>query len=423
MNEEFTAANEQMLRGQVIDENGPGTILSDFVALLDYIAAHQVPLTKIHNLFSMNILPELNALLARPPEVRLKRPKQKSFPHVNGLYMLLRMSGLTRVVTKSKHCVLEIDEQAYASWRGLNPAERYFSLLEAWLVRGTEEIMGEHDPHGSIYQASDFMKHLGAPGLRVGRRLDLDPDSLSYRPGLHNLALLEMFGCLNITLSKTPPGEGWKIRRLDPLPWGTALFAVIHQVYRDNRFLFFDYADSGPLDDSRFDTLQQFLQPYFPGWENVLTLGKHEFADGLYTFKVTLPYHKAWRRIAIPGKWVLEDLSDAILDAFDFDNDHLHQFTYRSRSGREIRVTHEAIDYEPRHTDEIRIGDAPLAPGEKMTYLFDFGDNWEFEVMLEEIAPPDPKAKKARIIEKHGQAPPQYWSEDENDEDWEEDDE
>jgi len=43
-----------------------------------------------------------------------------------------------------------------------------------------------------------------------------------------------------------------------------------------------------------------------------------------------------------------------------------------------------------------------------MTYLFDFGDHWEFDVMLECIGAVDRKVKKPRLLETHGKAPEQY---------------
>ncbi len=44
-----------------------------------------------------------------------------------------------------------------------------------------------------------------------------------------------------------------------------------------------------------------------------------------------------------------------------------------------------------------------------MTYTFDFGDNWEFDVKLERVEPaPGKKAKLPRVLETHGKAPEQY---------------
>ena len=50
----------------------------------------------------------------------------------------------------------------------------------------------------------------------------------------------------------------------------------------------------------------------------------------------------------------------------------------------------------------------PLQPGEMMIYNYDFGDNWEFVLLLERIDPIDSKIKKPKVIASHGKAPQQY---------------
>jgi Plasmid pRiA4b ORF-3-like protein len=128
-------------------------------------------------------------------------------------------------------------------------------------------------------------------------------------------------------------------------------------------------------------------------------------SDGLRAFKVSLG--RAWRRIAIPGWMKLEALSEAILDAFDFDNDHLHLFRYRNRFGIFGEVKHPNTEESPS-TAEVKIGELPLRPGSTMEYLFDFGDNWLFEVRLEKLELVNPKIRKPVVVEGRGPAPPQY---------------
>jgi hypothetical protein len=109
----------------------------------------------------------------------------------------------------------------------------------------------------------------------------------------------------------------------------------------------------------------------------------------------------------IPAKLTLEDLSDAILRAFDFDDDHLYQFSYRDRFGRTVHISHAAIEALPS-TGEVDVGEIPLRPGASMEYLFDFGDQWRFDVKLERIDPADDRIKKSKPLEEHGKAPLQY---------------
>ncbi|MFO7684342.1 MAG: plasmid pRiA4b ORF-3 family protein, partial [Chloroflexota bacterium] len=104
-----------------------------------------------------------------------------------------------------------------------------------------------------------------------------------------------------------------------------------------------------------------------------------------------------------------------ILKSVKFDNDHLHQFSYQNRFGTIERVNHSYMDEGP-YTDERQIGDLPLRIGQTMVFLFDFGDNWEFDVTLEEVDEEKTLAKPV-ILESKGAAPPQYrsWGGDESD--------
>jgi hypothetical protein len=46
---------------------------------------------------SQTQLEDINTQLNRPIQVALKRPQQKSYPSISGLYLLLRASGLPLV--------------------------------------------------------------------------------------------------------------------------------------------------------------------------------------------------------------------------------------------------------------------------------------------------------------------------------------
>ena len=120
----------------------------------------------------------------------------------------------------------------------------------------------------------------------------------------------------------------------------------------------------------------------------------------------------------MPATSTLEELAAAIISAFEFDFDHLYKFTYPNRFGTTREVTHPYMDESPA-TTEVEIGDLALQPGTSMEFVYDFGDWWTFRVTLEKVGPPDPTVRKPVLLEKHGEAPPQYpiW---EDEEDWEE---
>jgi hypothetical protein len=106
----LTEAHVRTLRALTVDENGPGTILRDFEMLLNFVHGRDLPVSKAHNLLPIKVLPEVNARLAHPLQIGLKRPQLKSFPHIQGLYLLLRATGLGTIGGTPSKPVLVIDK-------------------------------------------------------------------------------------------------------------------------------------------------------------------------------------------------------------------------------------------------------------------------------------------------------------------------
>lgn len=396
--------HQRVLHDQTISENDSGAVLRDFAALLDFIRAREIVLSGKHQLLPMSLLAELNSRLSRTNPVSLKRPQQKSYPYINGLYLLLRASGLSLVENRGSKQLLLLDEDVLRSWHGLNMTERYFTLFGAWLIRGRVEILGEDRyPFSELSRCRDFVQRIPEAGLKVAG--DKHAESmLPFQPGLHNVALLDLFGLISVEHGEPEPGRAWSIARILRTPFGAALFCLLSDISSDEVELWEPWKDQR----GEAETLREFqarLQPFFPEWRETLTLAEIPARDGLHVFKVSL--RRAWRRIAIPGEMTLEELSGAILDAFDFDNDHLHLFRYRNRFGIFEKVKHPYTEESPS-TAEVKVGELPLRPGSMLEYLFDFGDNWLFEVRLEKLEPTNPKISKPVVIDGRGQAPPQY---------------
>jgi hypothetical protein len=418
----LTREQEQMLRNQVIDDTHPGALLRDFAVLLDFLGSEKIEVSAKTSLLSMKALGSLNARLSHPVQLAVKRPQQKSYPYIHGLYLLLRTTGLATVERTGTKQFLVLDEAILRSWQGLNPTEHYCTLLEAWVIRSSPEILGER--RGGIFNTSlhewlSFFQRIPEQGLQIAGMKDRTYTMLSYYPGLHNLALFDLFGLITLQQRTTAAEQGWGIKSIQRTALGNALLLLLYRFYDT---VGYQWAYEENL-EAPFGELQPALQPFFPEWRNNLTLPQHEFHAGVHVFKVSLG--KVWRRIAIPGKMNLDRLSDTILDAFDFDYDHLYEFTYRSRTGAPVHVNHPYIE-EPPFTSDVRIGDLPLQPGTTMTYLYDFGDNWEFAVTLEQRNPVDPKMRRPVILEEHGKAPEQYpgWEDEEwEEEDWEDEEE
>ena len=421
----LSAEGKEILAAQTITETEPGPILKDFQTILDFIGSDGILVSGKRNQISLKLLGEINQRLSQPNEIDLKRPQQKSYPTIHGLYLLLRATGIVKLARQGKQRTLVLNPPIYESWQQLNPTERYCTLLEAWLVRAHGEMLGEEQ---SPYMTEGDTCLQSWPELTRKKRLsfatykDQDQQRLNDYPGYHNLALMELFGVVKITTNKPESGKGWRIRYIEALPLGKALMELLRETYETNEFSW-----PSETDPSRpFNDLQPALSPYFPEWQQTLAIPNYAFQPGRHIFKVSLG--KAWRRIAISGEATLADLAGLILDSVEFDYDHLDQFTYTNHLGRKVEVVHPAFEDGEYFTNAVKIGSLPIQEGSLMEYLFDFGDCWEFSVELEAVetqsTSPANKGSKSKkkskqllgeIVEVHGKAPSQYPN---YDEDW-----
>ncbi len=156
--------------------------------------------------------------------------------------------------------------------------------------------------------------------------------------------------------------------------------------------------------------------------------------QNLYVFKVKLADAKrVWRRIEVRGSQTLDHLHQAIFKAFDRFDAHLYSFYVppadakgRARVTEAVEYTHpyclEESPFGPvdniRNAAETRVDALGLVPGQKFDYLFDFGDSWEHEIVVEKTnGVPAPGTRYPRVTEKRGDSPPQYPDADEAGED------
>ena len=145
-------------------------------------------------------------------------------------------------------------------------------------------------------------------------------------------------------------------------------------------------------------------------------------------FRVSLN-PKLYRDIEIASSKKLYDLAAAIVAAFSFDFDHAFGF-YSLLKGNILRspVKYELFadmddigeETDAGSVERTRIRDAFPDIGHKMTFLFDYGDNWEFRVELIGENRKERGAKYPRVVKTVGRAPEQYPREEEDDDEEEE---
>jgi len=124
---------------------------------------------------------------------------------------------------------------------------------------------------------------------------------------------------------------------------------------------------------------------------------------------------KPYRDIAVLETQSLSTFAKAIVEAFGFGFDHCYGFydnlndMFRSKELYEL-FTDLKEDPTPGAlgVEHVKISKAFSIVGKTMRFLFDYGDGWQFTVVLCDIKPAQDKTKYPKVIGRFGDAPEQY---------------
>ena len=101
---------------------------------------------------------------------------------------------------------------------------------------------------------------------------------------------------------------------------------------------------------------------------------------------------RIWRRLSLPGDLTLDAVHTLFQAAMGWTDSHLHRF----QPGTEEAYTapyfitefdEEEEGDEGTREEGVRLDQVLREPGDRLVYLYDFGDGWEHRVTLESLAP------------------------------------
>jgi hypothetical protein len=118
----------------------------------------------------------------------------------------------------------------------------------------------------------------------------------------------------------------------------------------------------------------------------------------IYQLKVAIKGAKPpiWRRVLVESDSSFEDLHDIIQRIFNWENCHIYQF-----DGNYGHYCDDEFIDEPYGYDDLKnypsykskISDELKYEKDKISYTYDFGDNWKHTITLEKILPVDENVK------------------------------
>jgi hypothetical protein len=132
--------------------------------------------------------------------------------------------------------------------------------------------------------------------------------------------------------------------------------------------------------------------------------GRTARARTVHTIKVTLAGSRPpiWRRLQVPSDTTLRTLHQVLQAVFGWEGYHMWVFeTPSGRYGmtdRELRIGSAAA----KRLDQIAPG-----PKDRFGYTYDFGDNWEHDLLVETVTDPEPGIAYPRCLTGRRGCPPE----------------
>ncbi len=430
-----------------ITENEPTPLLKDFAAFIDYLKTHKIILTEANEFISGKNLFELNGKMAHPVQDTSTRTAQIHYPLFHLFYHLVLGGKLFKKIPEKNRIVLKLTDRLQ-SYEDLKPAEKYFFLLETFWTDINWAHLQPEDFGSSPFnfrRIDTILANIGGmtPGKKIRLRKDLRVSIYDLKYFFHYFSY---FGFWEVTPYKISPkrnypAHAFMAESITPTVFGVAIAPVLNEARNlmewnlPHRRKLGEYkpVPGSPVPEEEIYTPlagnkkrkipgsntkvkksklgDPFCLPFvslFASGELQKTLprGESKPMDGIFVFKVSLEKN-IWRRIELSSDHMLLDLHNSIQSAYGFGDDHLYSFFMDGKMQSDEVFTSPYDDTGP-HVDIACIGDLGLTVGQKILYLFDYGDMWRFQVELEEIRANGIKPLNPKIIESKGKSPKQY---------------
>lgn len=131
----------------------------------------------------------------------------------------------------------------------------------------------------------------------------------------------------------------------------------------------------------------------------------------IYQFKVTLKGIRPpiWRRFLIDNRVTFEDLHIIIQIVMGWENYHLYSFDTKDAR---VEILDDSFEFFPSSkeiydAEETQVGELLTEEKQKCLYTYDFGDDWEHELVLEKVLPIDEKILVPTCLKGKRACPPE----------------
>lgn len=131
-------------------------------------------------------------------------------------------------------------------------------------------------------------------------------------------------------------------------------------------------------------------------------------SNNMYVLRVRLSWAKGvWREIAILGDSTLDELHQAILEAFEWSDEDVYAF-YMTNNIRDMKAIYQPdSDNLTRDSKSARLDDFRLEEGDSFLYVFAEGERNQFPIKVMILDDPDPRSTYPDVVDENGESPAQ----------------
>lgn len=386
--------------------------INDFEKFIEFNEIEKSILTAQKGVLGKKDSFKLNELLIYKKDVEAPTLNQDKYPVIEFMFTLALDSKLYIKGGDEKGKLRLIETDRMESYKSLNKYEKYIFLLQTfWTKYKFKEKFGRWVNVFNIYNTLDNISE-SKEGDRIIKYSDADT---MFSEGAEFFHQLKFFGFGEIELIDGAKGKYEdSIKAFLPNEFGIEVIGFLVE----EALIFWGIDDLELLlnkigfkmranKDEAFERFQYLFAD--ESVNNTVDDNYMMYAKGVYTFKVSLS-KTVWRKISLSHTHTLGDLHNSIQQAFNFDNDHLYVFYIggNRRTGMPVYCEY-ASGYRYEEDEDVAenttIASLDLYEGERMVYLFDFGDEWEFNLELINIDEEAPLLLKPIVVEEKGKSP------------------
>lgn len=424
-------------------------LVTNFDEFISYISEHVVQLTKIKEYISKKHLSTINERITLKDKDCTPNPVQDYYSYIHFLYQLA-LSGCLLEKVSVKLGPLQLKETERMNlYKSLTAIEKYFFLLETFWVDMNWAKLQDKQHNTIATRLSEVFSALSREKpeqvwevknakTNVGKMLA----SCTY--DWHYFYLyFEWFGfwvCEEHLERKEKRGSksAYFAKKIIVTQLGAKMMSILlvsrnicawNIAFRREHGEFNAIPGSeiedvfdGFLSDEDYDRVvmnveddqstQPFFQPFtdlFPNDELIHTLPRNrkKFIDGSYTFKISLSKGTS-RKVVLSAKHTMEDLHQIIINAFQFDDDHLYSFFMDGEKWSQDCIASPNDDFGHADASKVQIGAIGLSSKQKFLYVYDYGEEWTFIVEVDNIKEDSQQLFNPYVKETKGEAPQQY---------------